>query len=90
MDKARLVWVGGEQFFLLPIKFRFKAAEVAIHRDDATGDVILAERKPSWDGFDAHPGLADVPADFMDDREQGVQDRDPLDGWDDGDCTVLS
>ena len=82
MDKARVVWVGGQQFVLLPEEFRFKDAEVAVHRDKATGDVILSSKKPSWEGFDDQAGQADVPADFMNDRQQGIQDRDPFEGWD--------
>jgi antitoxin VapB len=81
MDKARLVWVDGEQFVLLPMEFRFKHTEVVIYRNNATGDVVMSEIEPSWESFDMQTNAADVPQDFMDDREQGAQDRDPFDGW---------
>lgn len=82
MDKARLVWFGGRQFILLPEEFRFNDAEVVVRRDKATGDVILSNKKPSWENFEEQTSQADVPADFMSDRQQGIQARDPFDGWD--------
>lgn len=82
MNKAHVVWFGGQQFVLLPEEFRFDDAEVVVRRDKATGDVILSNKKPSWEGFEEQTGQADVSADFMSDRQQGIQDRDPFDGWD--------
>ena len=52
MGKARVVWVGGQQFILLPEEFRFNEVEVVVRRDKATGDVILSNKKPSWEDFD--------------------------------------
>lgn len=82
MSKARVVWFGGQQFVLLPEEFKFNDAEVVVRRDKVTGDVILSNKKPSWDDFEEQAAQADVPADFMSDRQQGIQDRDPFDGWD--------
>ena len=82
MGKARVVWLGGQQFVLLPDAFRFNDAEVVVRRDKVTGDVILSNKKPSWEGFEEQTGQTNVPADFMSDRQQGIQDRDPFDGWD--------
>ncbi len=85
--KAHLVWVGGRQFVILPEKFRFRSSEVTISRDGVTGDVILSDTPRSWSGFDE---VADVPADFLSDRSQGKENRDPFDGWDEtSDSTLL-
>ena len=78
MEKARLVCFGGHQFVILPEEFRFMGAEVTISRDGKTGDVVLSATTHSWSDFDE---TADVPADFLSDRSQGVENRDPFDGW---------
>lgn len=78
MMKARLVWVGGQQFVVLPEEFRFESSEVAVSRDAVTGDVILSDTTRSWTCFDE---VADVPTDFLCDRDQGEENRDPFDGW---------
>ena len=45
--------------------------------------MILSRRPETWDGFFAALNGADVPADFLDEKErrQAAQDRDPFDGW---------
>lgn len=78
MEKARLVCFGGQQFVILPEEFRFSGSEVAISRDGITGDVVLSAATLSWSDFDE---TADVPADFLSDRSQGAENRDPFDGW---------
>jgi antitoxin VapB len=35
-----------------------------------TGDVILSQRPPNWDGFFEALAAADVPSDFLDERER--------------------
>ena len=87
MMKARLVWVGGHQIVILPEEFRFKGSEVAISRDSVTGDVILSDTTRSWSGFDE---VADVPEDFLSDRGQGEESRDPFEGWDETSVTTPS
>jgi antitoxin VapB len=65
----------------LPAEFRFEgAAEVSIRRDESTGDVILAARSPvDWGAFmNLHERLGRVPEDFLTEREQGEQQRDPF------------
>ena len=78
---AKLFITGRSQAVRLPREYRFEGQEVFIRRDPATGDVVLSRRPDSWEGFfalcDAHPG----PEDFLKDREQGVQIRDPFEGY---------
>jgi len=79
MKKASLVWVGDQQFVVLPEEFRFEGPEIAISRDTVTGDVVLSGTTRSWSGFDE---VADVPEDFLIGRGQGEESRDQFDGWD--------
>lgn len=80
---AKLFTTGGSQAVRLPAEFRFDATEVYVRRDDATGDVILSSRPgASWSEFMAlRAELGALPADFLADRQQPAQDRDPLQGW---------
>jgi len=82
---AKLFATGGSQAVRLPAEFRFAdTSEVYIRRDEATGDVILSTRSPSdWHAFMQlrNKQLDAIPADFMSDREQGEQQRDPFEGW---------
>ena len=85
MKKAHLVWGGGQQFVILPEGFRFGGSEVAVSRDSLTGDVVLSDTTHSWSGFDE---VADVPEDFLSDRGQGEESRDPFEGWDETSVTT--
>jgi antitoxin VapB len=80
---AKLVMNDGVQAVQLPADFRFDATEVFIWRDRVTGDVVLSRRPPNWDDFFAALAEAEVPADFLDERErhQQPQDRDPFAEW---------
>jgi antitoxin VapB len=82
---AKLFTNGRSQAVRLPAAYRFEGKEVFIHRDAATGDVILSSKPPSWDGFFAALDRADIPADFLDakERETGPHARDAFDGWTD-------
>jgi antitoxin VapB len=54
----------------LPAEFRFEGNEVFIHRDPATGDVILSRKPEDWDGFlEAIKGLK-VPEGFLSKAER--------------------
>ena len=77
---AKLFTNGRSQAVRLPAAYRFDVAEVYVHRDEATGDVILSRRPPDWSGFLAALDGAEIPADFLspEERDQGAQDRDPL------------
>jgi antitoxin VapB len=80
-DTAKLFTTGRSQAVRLPLKYRFEGKEVYIHRNPATGDVVLSSRPESWDGFFALDASTEVPTDYMSeaDRCQGRQDRDPFD-----------
>ena len=80
---AKLFTNGRSQAVRLPAAFRFDTTEVFIRRDPKTGDVILSRKPTSWDGFFTALQAVDVPRDFLGEaeRDQGSQDRDPLDGW---------
>ena len=80
---AKLFTNGRSQAVRLPAAFRFDGQEVFIRQDPETGDVILSRKPPNWDDFFSALKGADVPVDFLDDKErnQGFQDRDPFEGW---------
>jgi antitoxin VapB len=80
---AKLFTNGRSQAVRLPVAFRFDAKEVFIRKDPETGDVILSRRPMTWDDFFGALKDADVPADFLTEKErgQGAQHRDPFEGW---------
>jgi antitoxin VapB len=77
---AKLFTNGRSQAVRLPAAYRFDTREVFIRRDAETGDVILSRRPATWDDFFIALKSAEVPNDFLDekDRGQGTQDRDPF------------
>ena len=79
---AKLFINGRSQAVRLPAAYRFEGTEVFIRQDQETGDVILSRKPPDWEGFFATLKGANVPADFLDEKErnQGTQDRDPFEG----------
>lgn len=84
MDQIAKIFTNGRsQAVRLPAAFRFDEKEVFVRQDPETGDVILSRRPATWDGFFEALQGADVPPDFLDekDRNQGVQQRDPFEGW---------
>ncbi len=80
---AKLFINGRSQAVRLPAAYRFDTKEVFIRQDPETGDVILSRRPGNWDGFFAALNGADVPADFLSEKErrQDSPQRDPFDGW---------
>lgn len=80
---AKLFANGRSQAVRLPAAYRFDSKEVFIHRNPETGDVILSRKPASWDDFFVACQGAAVPDDFLDknERKQGAQHRDPLEGW---------
>lgn len=80
---AKLFNNGRSQAVRLPAAYRFDAKEVFIRQDPDTGDVILSRKPATWDDFFAALEGADVPADFLDEKErnQGRQARDPFERW---------
>lgn len=81
---AKLFNTGGSQAVRLPAEFRFAADQVYVRRDSRTGDVILSvEPRSNWSEFMAlRAELGPLPSDFLADRSQGSETRDPLAGWD--------
>ncbi len=81
---AKLFKNGRSQAVRLPAAFRFEGDKVYVRRDPVSGDVILSAKPRSLDRFLA--ALADCPApdDFLSpaERDQGAQERDPLEGTD--------
>ena len=74
---AKLFRNGRSQAVRLPADFRFEGNEVYVRQDPATGDVILSRRPDSWESFFKLTEQADVPGDFMSDRQDGApQKRD--------------
>jgi antitoxin VapB len=74
---------GGSQAVRLPAEFRFDSDQVYVRRDERTGDVILSTHpRSSWTEFMARrKELGPLPEDFLDDRRQGSETRNPLHGW---------
>jgi antitoxin VapB len=80
---AKLFINGRSQAVRLPAAFRFDAKEVFIRQDPETGDVILSRKPATWDSFFVALKSADVPPDFLGEKERDNdrQDRDPFEGW---------
>ena len=79
MTKAKLFTTGGSQAVRLPAEFRFEGDEVDIRRDLITGDVVLSKPIASWDEYFDWVRTLDLPADFLEQRDQPQDDlRDPL------------
>ena len=66
---AKLFRNGRSQAVRLPAEFRLEGREVFIRRDPTTGDVILSRRPESWEDFFQLRQEADVPEEFMADRQ---------------------
>lgn len=81
---AKIFATGGSQAIRLPAEFRFEGVgEVFIRRDAATGDVILSTRDSSdWSSFMRLRDRLEAPhKDFLEDREQDDDSRQPFEGW---------
>lgn len=80
---AKLFTHGVRQAVCLPDEFRFEGDEVYIRRDPRTGNVILSARPElSWMEFMAlRHQLGELPEDFLSERAQSTQRRDPFDSW---------
>ena len=76
---AKLFQSGRSQAVRLPAPYRFEGKEVFIRGDPVTGDVILSRKPGGWADFFALVDDADVPADFLADRDRSApQSREPL------------
>lgn len=79
---AKLFKNGRSQAVRLPAEFRFAGTDVAIRRDDATGEVVLSPAvaaKGTWEEFFELADRLGVPDDFLADRElEMATDRQPF------------
>lgn len=66
---AKLFLNGRSQAVRLPADLRFEGSEVFIRQDQTNGDVILSRRPESWDDFFEARRKANIPEDFMSDRQ---------------------
>ncbi len=82
MRTARVFTNGNSQAVRIPRQFRIDASEVFIHKDAATGDIVLSARPMhgGWAEFFALRDSARLPADFMSDRPMNIVEagRDPF------------
>ena len=78
-SKARVFMTGRSQAVRIPAEFRFRTEEVFVRRDAQTGDLILSQVPSTWSEIFAALDEAGFPAEFLNDRRQGVaQVREPL------------
>lgn len=75
---AKLFLNGRSQAVRLPAEFRFEGREVFIRQDEKTGDVILSRRPESWDSFFKLRREANIPEEFMADRQDEVPQKREL------------
>ncbi len=75
---AKLFLNGRSQAVRLPSEFRFEGSEVFVRRDPATGDVILSRRPESWDSFFKLRREANVPDEFLSDRQDEAPQKREL------------
>ena len=82
MRTARVFTNGNSQAVRLPKQFRIAASEVFIHKDAATGDIVLSARpaQGGWAEFFALRDKTRLPKDFMNERPMNVVEagRDPF------------
>ena len=69
---AKIFMNGRSQAVRLPAEFRFDGKQVFIRRDDKTGDVILSRKPGDWPSFFALTEQAQIPRDFMADRQDNL------------------
>jgi virulence-associated protein VagC len=76
--KARVFMSGRSQHVTIPAAFRFTTGEVYVHRDAATGDLILSPALKNWKEVFVAVDEAGFK-DFLQDRDQGgYEKREPL------------
>lgn len=75
---AKLFRNGRSQALRLPAEYRFEGAEVYIHRDPKSGDVILSRRPESWQDFFDLADRIGVPDEFLRDRKDAPPQKRKL------------
>jgi antitoxin VapB len=83
MTQTAVLFKDGQgQAVRLPAEFRFDGTEVAIRKDEATGEVILSPThapRASWQEFFNRADGLTFPEDFLSDRDlQPATNRDLL------------
>lgn len=74
---AKLFMNGRSQAVRLPASYKFDCDEVYIRKDPETDDVIISKKPGTWDDFFKLLETVEVPADFMNDRDnEPPQERD--------------
>lgn len=77
-NTAKLFRNGRSQAVRLPAECRFECDEVFIRRDPVTGDVILSSRPQSWESFFQLRSEANVPEEFLADRNDPAPQKRQL------------
>ncbi len=77
---AKIFATGRSQAVRLPLEFRFDVAEVFIHRDPITGDVVLSRKPTDWQGLLDAVAL-NKDEDLRLERRQTRTRRDPFEGF---------
>ena len=75
---AKLFMNGRSQAVRLPAEFRFDGNEVFIRKDEESGEVILSCKSASWNDFYKLADQAHVPGDFMEDRDNDMDEEKEL------------
>ncbi len=77
---AKLFKKGRSQAVRLPAEFRFTGTEVAIRKDEKTGEVILSPTASTdgWEDFFKRADSLTFPDDFLERDLQPASDRDLL------------
>ncbi len=75
-SRASVFTSGREQHVVIPAGFRFRSDQVRIRRDPESGDVILSEI-PDIEAVYAALDAADLPADFLSDRDRDRRPPEP-------------
>jgi antitoxin VapB len=79
LAKTRVFMSGRSQHVTIPAEFRFTTDEVYVRRDRRRGDLILSPAPKNWQDIFAALDAAELPENFMEDRDQGAPDvREPL------------
>lgn len=78
MSQSAKIFINGRsQAVRLPAAYRFNCSEVFIRKDPKTGDVILSRKPGTWDDFFTILKTAEIPKDFMVERQDSLpQERD--------------
>jgi len=75
---AKLFLNGRSQAVRLPAEFRFSGSEVFIRQDETTGDIVLSRRPETWNSFFQLRQQANVPSEFMADRQDEAPQKREL------------